>query len=70
MTHFTVTFREDKCKGCELCISVCPKNILALRDTINTKGYHPVGVTDQDQCIGCCSCALSCPDGVIRIDAE
>ena len=25
-----LTFREDVCKGCGLCVSVCPKKILAL----------------------------------------
>ena len=71
MAHFTVTFREDKCKGCELCISVCPKKILALKDDIiNKKGYHPAGIVDQESCIGCSSCALMCPDGVIRIVSE
>lgn len=71
MAHFKVTFREDKCKGCELCIAACPKKILELRENvINKKGYHPAGITDQDQCVGCRSCAISCPDGVIRIDSE
>lgn len=71
MTQFTVTFREDKCKGCELCVSVCPKKLLVLReDLINRKGYHPAGITSQESCIGCASCALMCPDGVIRITAE
>ena len=68
---FSVTFREDKCKGCELCISVCPKKILALQEEItNKKGYHPAGITSQKDCIGCASCALVCPDGVIRIVQE
>lgn len=71
MTHFNVTFREDKCKGCELCISVCPKKILILKDNvINKRGYHPSGITAQEDCIGCSSCALTCPDGVIHIVSE
>ena len=51
-----VTFREDRCKGCGLCVNACPKQIIALDQTkINGKGYHPAGVTDQAQCIGCAS---------------
>ena len=25
-----VTFRSDRCKGCELCVTVCPKKIIAI----------------------------------------
>ena len=59
---------EDTCKGCGLCVTVCPKKILAL-DTgkLNKKGYHPVGITDQDSCISCASCARMCPDAALEI---
>ena len=47
-------FNEEICKGCGLCVTVCPKNIVAL-DTgkLNKKGYNPAGVTDSEKCIGC-----------------
>ena len=25
-----VSFRQDRCKGCGLCVSVCPKKIIAI----------------------------------------
>ena len=66
-----VRFDEDRCKGCELCVSVCPVAILELhRSDINKKGYHPVSIKDEDKCIGCASCALICPDGVISVYGE
>ena len=66
-----LTFDRDRCKGCELCISVCPKHILALDMTsANVKGYHPAGVTDLSQCIACASCARICPDSVIKDEEE
>ena len=66
-----VKFREDRCKGCELCISVCPKKILAIRmDVVNKQGYHPAGIVDTDACVGCATCALMCPDGVINVYQE
>lgn len=68
MAKGRVKFDEERCKGCELCISVCPVKILQLHDTnINSKGYHPVCVIDEDKCIGCASCALMCPDGAISV---
>ena len=32
---------EDRCKGCGLCVNVCPKNVLEISKDINTKGYFP-----------------------------
>ena len=64
-------FDRDRCKGCELCISVCPRHILALdTSTTNIRGYHPAAVTDQAACIACASCARICPDSVISIYKE
>lgn len=66
-----VTFREDRCKGCALCVSVCPKLIVKMReDRLNEKGYNPASVSDEDMklCIGCAICAKICPDCVIIVE--
>lgn len=65
-----LTFRQDRCKGCGLCVSVCPKHILSLDGGTNVKGYHPVTCTDQAACIGCASCAKMCPDSIITIEKD
>ena len=63
-----VKFDEERCKGCELCISVCPVKILKLHDTnINSMGFHPACVIDENKCIGCANCGLICPDGAISV---
>jgi len=62
-----LTFQRDRCKGCGLCISLCPKKILALDTTANVKGYRPVVCKDEEACIGCASCAKICPDSIITI---
>ena len=36
-----LTFLRDRCKGCGLCIALCPKHILALDTSANVKGYRP-----------------------------
>ena len=61
---------ESRCKGCGLCVRACPKKILALSDKLNTKGYHPVGITDVEACTACAACARTCPDTAIRIEKE
>ena len=64
-----VTFNLDRCKGCGLCVSVCPKHIFSLDETVtNVKGYHPSGIIDQDKCIACGNCARICPDSVITVE--
>ncbi|MEW6172153.1 MAG: 4Fe-4S dicluster domain-containing protein [Bacillota bacterium] len=66
-----VIFNNDRCKGCELCISVCPKKIIALsKETINVLGFHPAGVTDISVCTGCSFCALICPDLAVIVLRE
>ncbi len=64
-----VEFREDRCKGCGLCVTVCPKGIVKLRtDRLNEKGFHPAGVDEMEKCIGCAFCATICPDSIIEVE--
>ena len=69
MAKGRVTFDEKYCKGCELCVPVCPVKITALDlGRLNENGYHPAYVTDQDKCIACQNCAIMCPDSVITVE--
>ncbi len=63
-----VTFNENLCKGCGLCVGACPKGIVALSNKLNAKGYHPAEVKEQEKCIGCAFCATMCPDCVITVE--
>ena len=66
-----VTFKSDLCKGCGLCVSVCPKKIIALDTSVlNKKGYHPATVTEAEKCIACAFCATICPDVVIKVEKD
>lgn len=59
----------DRCKGCGLCVSVCPKKIIAMQtERRNKKGYFTAECTDDEQCVCCTVCALICPDCAIVID--
>jgi len=64
-----VTFDEEYCKGCGLCVSVCPKKILEISKTkSNDKGYFVAQMTDKSQCIACAFGATMCPDCVIKVE--
>ena len=62
-----IEIREDRCKGCLLCTTVCPEEIIVQSDRFNQQGYKVVEVTDMEQCIGCASCAKMCPDFCITV---
>jgi len=57
----------ERCKGCELCISVCPEGILAMSKQFNKQGQSYSECIDPDKCTGCLSCAIICPDSAIQI---
>jgi 2-oxoglutarate ferredoxin oxidoreductase subunit delta len=64
-----VIFDENKCKGCELCTTVCPVKIVVMdKERINVKGYHPATVKEMEKCTACSSCAKICPDVVIKVE--
>lgn len=58
---FEVVINKDWCKGCLLCVALCPKNVLAMQ---KTKAY----VADADACIGCQLCEIYCPDFAISVN--
>ena len=58
---------EEKCKGCELCITACPKHIIVMAEHFNEKGYHPAKQINPEECNGCTFCALVCPDVAIEV---
>ena len=64
-----LTFQTDRCKGCGLCVSACPKGLIELaKDKINQKGHHPAELTKPEECVGCASCAIMCPDCIITVE--
>jgi 2-oxoglutarate ferredoxin oxidoreductase subunit delta len=61
----------DRCKGCGLCVGICPKHVLTLdASTVNGLGYHPVRLTDAVACTSCALCARICPDTVFTVYAR
>lgn len=58
---------SDRCKGCGLCVEVCPKKVLELSTETNNKGYFPASRARPDDCVLCGTCYLMCPDVAISI---
>ena len=40
---------DEKCKGCGLCVTICPKNVLEISEQVNTKTFLGHMVTHKPQ---------------------
>lgn len=64
----TVEIDSARCKGCDLCVTACPTQVISLQQLeVNDRGYHFAYAAQPDNCIGCASCALICPDACIEV---
>ncbi len=66
-TNFRVSIDRERCKGCELCIPVCPRHLLIMTAGLNHKGFHVSEITRTEECLGCLKCARMCPEAAIEI---
>lgn len=68
MAHGTIVINEDRCKGCELCTTVCPKDLIHMADYFTPRGYRPAVLIDPNRvCTGCLLCSTICPDVAITV---
>ncbi|RXJ88936.1 2-oxoglutarate:acceptor oxidoreductase [Arcobacter sp. CECT 8983] len=58
---------ESRCKACDVCVSVCPAGVLAMRQEPHSTLGAMVEIIEKDSCIGCTDCELSCPDFAIYV---
>jgi 2-oxoglutarate ferredoxin oxidoreductase subunit delta len=59
----------ERCKGCGLCVVVCPKGSIVISEQSNRNGYFPAEASNAD-CTGCAMCAIICPDVVIEVHRD
>jgi len=64
-----ILIEDALCKGCELCITVCPKDLIEMaQDRFTPKGYHPAILVDPGgECTGCAICSVICPEAAITV---
>ncbi len=61
-----VIIHAERCKGCLLCIEVCPPRVLGV-GTLNAAGYQVVVLLDNARCTSCTACAIICPESAITV---
>ena len=63
-----ISIDKSCCKGCGICLSVCPKKIFVKGKKRNTYGTGMPDIADAENCVECGMCERLCPDGAIDIE--
>ena len=63
----TIVVDTERCKGCGVCTVNCPRKVVELGKSVNSKGYCYAYMAQPDECTGCTNCAVVCPDGAITV---
>ncbi|MCS7233839.1 MAG: 4Fe-4S binding protein [Synergistetes bacterium] len=64
----SIIINGERCKSCGLCVKACPRQLIAISDKLNSKGYrYAIFIDASGKCIGCAFCAVSCPDVAIEV---
>lgn len=62
-----ISIDKSCCKGCGICLSVCPKKIFVRGKKRNTYGTSMPDIADAENCVECGMCERLCPDGAIDV---
>ncbi len=65
-----VLVNETACKGCGICIAMCPVKILNFSEDFNEQGFHFPKVSDQGKCVKCRNCMIYCPDFAMVVNDD
>lgn len=63
-----ITVDEIRCKGCGICLSICPKQVYARSVKRNSYGSPMPEPMKENECIGCRLCEKLCPDAAINVE--
>jgi 2-oxoglutarate ferredoxin oxidoreductase subunit delta len=66
----TITVDSKFCKGCNLCIEVCPREVLSVSKERGAAGSLIVEATKPEACTSCMMCELICPDFAIVVNGR
>ena len=62
-----VEINQDRCKGCDLCLNLCPAKVFQETKEINKKGFKSRTPALMDKCTNCGLCQYFCPEAAISL---
>lgn len=62
-----IAVNRQWCKGCYICVEVCPHRVLEVDQESFDHGFHPVVAARPEDCTICRQCELLCPDLAISV---
>ena len=62
-----IRFIAERCKGCGLCVLVCPHQNICMSTDLNESGNTFVVLADPEKCTFCGLCFRMCPDLAVEI---
>jgi len=65
---FKVTIIKDRCKECQLCVTLCPTKVFVRGSNPNARGFRYPIPKFIEKCIGCRTCEWCCPDLAIFVE--
>jgi len=58
----TIHLNQKWCKGCYLCLEICPQKVFEKSPEVSEKGFHSVEIAHPERCTFCLQCERICPD--------
>ncbi len=62
-----VTLDRERCRGCLLCLDICPNDLFVRDHQPNQAGALPAAMRYEEYCINCMRCVTICPDQAFNV---
>lgn len=65
-----ISLNPKWCKGCYICVEVCPQKVFGQQAEVSEKGFPQVVILYPEKCTRCLQCEMLCPDLAINLEIE